>query len=103
MTHLANISEEASLVLVSELIIELERQRRAHGQPSLVAQMKDAIGQAWIDNPKAAPGLRVGMADAQLVLEWVEKAISPEELKKRDLHFGDLVAGVPTRKDPPKV
>ena len=93
MTHLTNISEEASLVLVSELITALEKQRQANGQPSLVAQLKAAIAQAWIDNPQAAPGLRVGMADAQLVLEWVEdNAASP---RGRDLHFGDLVAGVP--------
>jgi hypothetical protein len=28
------------------------------------------------------------MADAQLVLEWVEERLEPE-----DKHFGDLVAG----------
>ena len=93
MTHLTNISEEASLVLVSELITALEKQRQANGQPSLVAQLKASIGQAWIDNPQAAPGLRIGMADAQLVLEWVENSVAAP--RGRDLHFGDLVAGVP--------
>ncbi len=91
MTKLTNISEEASLVLVSELITQLERQREANGQPSLVKAMQAAIGQTWIDNPEAAPGLRVGMADAQLVLEWVKRRLSPDE----DLHFGDLVAEAP--------
>lgn len=95
MAHLTNISEEASFVLVSELIAELEKQRVANGQPSLIAQLKSAIGQAWIENPNAAPGLRIGMADAQLVLEWIEKSLSDDSL--RDLHFGDLVAGVPVR------
>lgn len=100
MTHLTNISEEASLVLVSELITALETQRQANGQPSLVAQLKAAISQAWIDNPQAAPGLRVGMADAQLVLEWVENnAAAP---RGRDLHFGDLVAGVSSVDKEPK-
>lgn len=93
MTHLTNISEEASLVLVSELIVALEQQRLANGQPSLVAQLKAAIGQAFIDSPQAAPGLRIGMADAQLVLEWVEGAAAAP--RGHDLHFGDLVAGVP--------
>jgi hypothetical protein len=93
MTHLTNISEEASLVLVSELITALEKQRLANGQPSLVAQLKAAISQTFVDSPQAAPGLRIGMADAQLVLEWIEsKASAP---RGRDLHFGDLVAGVP--------
>jgi hypothetical protein len=87
MTKLANISEEASLVLVSELITQLERQREANGQPSLVGALKAAIAQTWIESPEAAPGLRVGMADAQLVLEWVERRLAPD-----DLHFGDLVA-----------
>lgn len=88
MTQLTNISEEASLVLVSELIAELERQREAHGQPSLIAALKAAIAQIWIEQPDASPALRVGMADAQLVLEWVEERMEPE-----DKHFGDLVAG----------
>jgi hypothetical protein len=90
MTKLTNISEEASLVLVSELITQLERQREANGQPSLVAALKAAIGQTWDNSSEAAPGLRVGMADAQLVLEWVERRLAPE-----DLHFGDLVAEAP--------
>jgi hypothetical protein len=93
MTHLTNISEEASLVLVSELITALETQRKADGQPSLVAQLKAAIAQAFIDTPEAAPGLRIGMADAQLVLEEVEQTLDTP--RDRDLHFGDLVAGLP--------
>jgi hypothetical protein len=92
MTHLANISEEASLVLVSELIAQLERQREANGQPSLIDAIKAAIAQAWIEQPEASPALRVGMADAQLVLEWVEERLAPE-----DKHFGDLVAGRPSK------
>jgi hypothetical protein len=84
MTQLTNISEEASLVLVSELITQLERQREANGQPSLVAALKAAIAQTWIEQPDASPALRVGMADAQLVLEWVEQHLEPE-----DKHFGD--------------
>jgi len=74
MTHLTNISEEASLVLVSELIAALERERLAHGQPSLVATLKAAIADAYANTSKATPGLRIGLADAQLVLEWVEDA-----------------------------
>ena len=74
MTHLTNISEEASLVLVAELITALEQERQSGGQPSLVAALKAAIAQAWAQNPQGAPGLRIGLADAQLVLEWVEKA-----------------------------
>ena len=73
MTHLTNISEEASLVLVAELITALEQQRRTDGGPSLVAALKAAITEAWIQNPQASPGLRIGLADAQLVLEWAEK------------------------------
>lgn len=97
MTQLTNISEEASLVLVTELIAALERERLANGQPSLVALLKSAIATAWINNPDAAPGLRIGLADAQLVLEWVEKdRAAPEPAE--DLHFGDLVAG-PRRAD----
>jgi hypothetical protein len=91
MTKLTNISEEASLVLVSELIAELERQREASGQPSLVAALKTSIAQAWNNDAAASsPGLRVGIADAQLVLEWVENRLEPE-----DPHFGDLVAAAP--------
>jgi hypothetical protein len=74
MTHLTNISEEASLVLVSELISALEQERRSNGQPSLVAALKAAIAEAWSKNPDAAPGLRIGLADAQLVLEELETA-----------------------------
>ena len=79
MTNLTNISEEASLVLVAELISTLERERRANGQPSLVDTLKTAIAEAWTRNPKAAAGLRIGLADAQLVLEWVEKAGAPSD------------------------
>jgi hypothetical protein len=100
MTHLNNISEEASLVLVSELIAALEQQRLANGQPSLVAQLKRAIGQSWIDNPQAAPGLRIGMADAHLVLEWVERKAAAA--RDGDLHFGDLVAGPAGRGQEPQ-
>ena len=99
MTHLTNISEEASLVLVSELITVLEQQRKANGQPSLVDQLKAAIARTWADNPEASPGLRIGMADAQLVLEWVEQ--NTDAARGGDLHFGDLVAGVPGM-DPPE-
>ena len=74
MTHLTNISEEASLVLVSELISALEQERHANGQPSLVAALKAAVAQAWANSPDATPGLRVGLADAQLVLEYLEKS-----------------------------
>jgi hypothetical protein len=74
MTHLTNISEEASLVLVAELISALEQQRQSDGRPSLVAALKAAIADAWIQHPQAAPGVRIGLADAQLVLEWAEKA-----------------------------
>ena len=88
MTKLTNISEEASLVLVSELIIQLELEREAAGRPSLVDALKAAIALAFIEQPDASPALRVGMADAQLVLEWVEKRLEPA-----DRHFGDLVAG----------
>lgn len=73
MTHLTNISEEASLVLVAELISVLEQERQAHGRPSLVAALKAAIAEAWTQHHKASPGLRIGLADAQLVLEWAEK------------------------------
>lgn len=76
MTHLTNISEEASLVLVSELITALEQERQSNGQPSLVATLKAAIAEAWVKKPDAAPGLRIGLADAQLVLEWVEKTVA---------------------------
>jgi hypothetical protein len=93
MTQLTNISEEASLVLVSELITQLERQREANGQPSLVDALKQAIAQAWIEQPDASPALRVGMADAQLVLEWVEHRLEPQEQ-----HFGDLTAGRHSRR-----
>ena len=89
MTHLTNISEEASFVLVSELISALELERQANGQPSLVATLKSAIADAWSKRPDA-PGVRIGLADAQLVLEWVEKAIAERE--HPDPHFGDLVA-----------
>ena len=91
MTHLTNISEEASLVLVSELISALEQDRQSNGQPSLVATLKAAIADAWSKNPNAAPGLRIGLADAQLVLEWVEKATA-ERQHPDDPHFGDLIA-----------
>ena len=74
MTQLTNISEEASLVLVAELISALEQERQAHGGPSLVAALKAAVAQAWTRNPPASPGLRIGLADAQIVLEWAEKA-----------------------------
>lgn len=90
MTHLTNISEEASLVLVSELISALEQERRSNGQPSLVAALKSAMAQAWSGAADAAPGLRIGLADAQLVLEWVEKSVA-ERLDPEDPHFGDLV------------
>ncbi len=93
MTKLTNISEEASLVLVSELITILERQCEASGEPSLVADLKAAIAQAWHDEAHGSVSLRVGMADAQLVLEWAEKRLSPDE----DLHFGDLVAEAPAQ------
>jgi len=76
MTHLTNISEEASLVLVVELISELEQERQSRGQPSLVTALKAAIAEAWARDQKASPGLRIGMSDAQLVLEWVEKAVA---------------------------
>ena len=91
MTHLTNISEEASLVLVSELISALEQERRTNGQPSLVAVLKAAVAQAWSNNPDSAPGLRIGLADAQLVLEWVDKAVTERE-RPADPHFGDLIA-----------
>jgi len=91
MTHLTNISEEASLVLVSELISALEQERQSNGQPSLVAALKAAIADAWSRNPGAAPGLRIGLADAQLVLEWVEKTAAERDYPD-DPHFGDLVA-----------
>ena len=97
MIPLTNISEETSLVLVSELIAQLESQRRANGQPSLITQLQAAISQTWIENPTAAPGLRIGMADAQLVLECVENSLA-QSARARDLHFGDLVAGVPEHK-----
>jgi len=77
MTQLTNISEEASLVLVTELIAALEQERLVNGQPSLVAQLKAAIADAWAKNPAAAPGMRIGLADAQLVLEWVEQSRAP--------------------------
>jgi hypothetical protein len=79
MTHLTNIGEEASLVLVSELISALEQERHANGQPSLVAALKAAIADAWSRNPDAAAGLRIGLADAQLVLEWAEKSAGERE------------------------
>ncbi len=98
MTHLTNISEEASLVLVSELISALEQERQANGQPSLVAALKAAIAQAWNRNPDV-PGLRIGLADAQLVLEWVEK-VAAERLQPDDPHFGDLmVEAGPAKRD----
>jgi hypothetical protein len=93
MTKLANISEDASLVLVTELIIQLERRREAHGQPSLIDELKGAIARAWVEDPEASPRQRVGMADAQRVLDWVQDRLAPE-----DLHFGDLVAAQPKRK-----
>jgi hypothetical protein len=93
MTKLTNISQEASLVLIGELITELERQRTAHGQPSLVAGLKASIAETWSENPHAATSLRAGMADAQLVLEWVEARLAPD-----DLHFGDLVARAPPKR-----
>jgi len=93
MTKLANISPEATLVLVAELISSLERQRETDGRPSLVADLKTAIANASVQDPAAATNLRVGMADAQLVLAWVEKRLTPE-----DLHFGDLVAGAPKKR-----
>jgi len=74
MTHLTNISEEAGVVLIAELISVLEQQRQYDGRPSLVAALKAAIADAWIRNPQAAPGVRIGLADAQLVLEWAEQA-----------------------------
>ena len=76
MTHLTNISEEASLVLVTELISVLEQERQSAGQPSLVAALKAAIAETWTQNQQISPGLRVGLADAQLVLEWVEKSVA---------------------------
>ena len=88
MTQLTNIGEEASLVLVAELIAQLERQREVNGQPSLVAALKTAIADAWMTQPDASPALRVGMADAQLVLEYLEQRRTPE-----DQHFGDQAAG----------
>jgi hypothetical protein len=94
MTQLTNISEEASLVLVAELIAALEHERLANGQPSLVALLKTAIAGVWAKNPEAAAGLRIGLADAQLVLEWVEKKERAAPDADVDLHFGDLVAGV---------
>ena len=48
----------------------------AFRQPSLVAALKAAIGEAWIKDRTASQGLRIGMSDAQLVLEWVEKAVA---------------------------
>jgi hypothetical protein len=75
MTHPTNISEEASLVLVSELISALEKERLANGQSSLVATLKAAVAEAWSSESRAAPGLRIGLADAQLVLEWVETGL----------------------------
>ena len=79
MTHLTNISEEASLVLVGELIAALEQERRTNGQPSLVDALRAAIVDAWANNPNGPPGLRIGLADAQLVLEWVEKAAAKRQ------------------------
>jgi hypothetical protein len=75
MTHLNNISEEASLVLVTELISVLEQERRSAGRPSLVAALKAAIAETWTQDPYS-PGLRIGLADAQLVLEWVETSVA---------------------------
>ena len=79
MTHLTNISEEASLVLVTELIVALEQERRASRQPSLVAALKAAVADAYARNPNAAPGRRIGLADAQLVLEGLEKDLGERE------------------------
>lgn len=79
MTHLTNISEEASLVLVAELIAALEQQRQAHGQPSLVAALKAAVAEAFGEAGQAGPGLRIGLADAQLVLEWAEKTAAERQ------------------------
>ena len=93
----ANISKEASLVLVGELITQLEKQRQAKGETSLVGQLKAAIAQASIENTTAAPGLRVGMADAQLVLDGVENSLA-KKARPKDLQFGDLVAGAPKHK-----
>ncbi|HEY4029158.1 MAG TPA: hypothetical protein VGM25_02345 [Caulobacteraceae bacterium] len=84
MTHLTNISEEASLVLVAELISVLEKERQAHGGPSLVAALKAAVAQAFTHNPPASPGLRIGLADAQLVLEWAEKAAAERQGARPD-------------------
>ena len=78
MTQLIHISEEASLVLVSELITQLESQREANGQPSLIAALKAAIADTWMTQPDASPALRVGMADAQLVLEYLEQRTAVE-------------------------
>jgi hypothetical protein len=79
MTHLTNISEEASLVLVTELITALEQERRHRDQPSLVAALKAAIADAYARDPQASPGLRIGLADAQLVLECVENSAAERE------------------------
>jgi hypothetical protein len=79
MTHLTNISEEASLVLVTELISALEQERLSNGKPSLVAALKAAIADAWVHHPQASPRLRIGLADAQLVLESVEKAVAESQ------------------------
>jgi hypothetical protein len=89
MTYLTNISEEASLVLVTELIAALEKERRAHGQPSLVAALKAAVADAWARNPKVSPGLRIGLADAQLVLEEVEKAAAQSEVARPEHRAAD--------------
>lgn len=87
MTHLTNVSEEASLVLVAELIVALEQQRQSDGGPGLVAALKAAIADAWIQNPQASPGLRIGLADAQLVLEWAEK-VAAERRRLDGAHNG---------------
>jgi hypothetical protein len=85
MTHPTNINEDTCLVLVRELITALERQRKANGQPSLVTQLSTAIAQAGTDYAQGA--------EAQLVLEGVEQTVKTP--RGRDLHFGDLVAGLP--------
>jgi hypothetical protein len=39
-----------------------------------VTALKAAIAGAWAKNPQGSPGLRIGLAHAQLVLERVERA-----------------------------
>jgi hypothetical protein len=92
MSKLDTISPEASLVLVVELITVLERQRDASDQPSLIADLRAAIAEAWKESNAADSNLRAAMADAQDVLTWVEGRLAPQ-----DLHFGDLVAEAPKK------